>query len=332
MGLFQPFVPPLPESLSFSGKSALVTGANSGLGLAACFQLVQRHISTLILAVRNNAAGEATRTALLADPIVRALPTKPTILIYDLDLARPSSVAAFASKVLAEVPALHILLLNAGIGTLAWGTTPETHAEQMFQINYVSNALLCVRLLPLLRRTAETSGAPSHLTIVGSRMQQMHSLKEHPVPVTSSVFAFFNDRANYVGTKRYGDSKLLVSMFVRELAKRVDGKVVTVNNLCPGMVRTNLNAKAPWWLRALVGAVFALRARAPEVGGRILIYGASAGTETHGEMLADYEVWHDNTFLETKEGQELEKRLWEETVAAAESFAPGSVREAALED
>ncbi|KAJ7432147.1 hypothetical protein FB451DRAFT_508497 [Mycena latifolia] len=269
MGFSQPVIPPIPESLSFAGKSALVTGANTGLGLASCFHLAQRHISSLILAFRNHKAGESTRSALLVDPIVRALPTKPTILIYEVDLARPTFVTAFATKILAEVPTLNILRLNAGISTLAWQTTPETNTEQTFQINYLSNAILSIRLLPLLRRSAETSHSASHLTIVGSRAQTLHSYGKYPIPETTSIFAFLNDRANY-RIQRYADSKVLVSMWLRVLAARVDASVVTANNVCPGMVTTNLSNKEAWWLRGIMAVLHATRGRSPEAGARTL--------------------------------------------------------------
>ncbi|KAJ6570969.1 hypothetical protein DFH09DRAFT_1463133 [Mycena vulgaris] len=329
MGVLQPEIPPLPETLSFAGKSALVTGANSGLGLASCFHLAHRHISTIILAVRSHKVGKATQMALLADPIVRALPTQPTILIYELDLARPSSVASFATKILAEIPTLNIVLLNAGIGTMAWQTTPETHTEQMFQINYLSNAILCVRLLPLLRRSAGTSNSPSHLSIVGSRSQTMQTFTKYPIPDTTPVFTFLNDRAHY-RIQRYADSKALVSMWLRALARRVNASEVIVNNVCPGMVTTNIDAKEVWWLRRIVRVIQAIRGRTPEVGARALIHAVSAGPETHGKLLLDYDVW-ENKFLKTEQGQRMEKRLWEETLVAGESIAPGSVQEAGLE-
>ncbi|KAJ7180358.1 hypothetical protein C8R43DRAFT_972783 [Mycena crocata] len=330
MPLLQPTVKPLPDSLSFAGKSALVTGANSGLGLAASLHFAQRHVSTLILAVRTQKAGETTKTALLADPVVRKLPNQPTILIYELELARPSSVAAFASKVLKEVPTLDILLLNAGIGAIEWKTTPENGNERMFQINFLSNAILSLQLLPLLRASAEKSGSTSHLTIVGSRAQDMHTFTKKPVPATVSVFAFLNDRANY-SVARYGDSKALVSMWVEELARRTDASSVIVNNICPGMVVTNINDRQPLWLRILVSAVMSVRGRTTEVGGRTLVKAASAGPETHGKMIGDYEVWRVK-FLETEAGRNMEKRVWKETLAAAEDLVPGSVERAELRD
>ncbi|KAJ6490310.1 hypothetical protein C8R47DRAFT_1177114 [Mycena vitilis] len=324
MPLFQPAVAPLPDSLSFAGKSAIVTGANSGLGFAAAVHLAQRHISTLILAVRTRKAGEETKIALLADSVVRARPTQPQILIYEVDLARPSSVASFASKILTEVAGLNILLLNAGMGAIDWKTT-EANTEQVFQINFLSN----VRLLPLLQSTAQKSSATSHLSLVGSRTIPLHTFTEYPIPDATPVFEFMNDRAHFRGLQRYSDAKLLVSMWVHRLAKRIDPTVVTVNNVCPGMVKTSLNDKQPWYIRHVVNLIFAIRARTAEVGARALVNAVSAGPETHGELIGDYTVFR-NTFLETEAGQKMEKKVWEETLAAAESSAPGSVQEATL--
>ncbi|KAJ7752799.1 hypothetical protein DFH07DRAFT_744744 [Mycena maculata] len=73
-------VQPLTNLLSFAGKTAVVTGANAGLGRAASLHHAQHQISTLILAVRAQRTGEETKAALLAEPVVRALQTKSTII------------------------------------------------------------------------------------------------------------------------------------------------------------------------------------------------------------------------------------------------------------
>ncbi|KAJ7639074.1 hypothetical protein FB45DRAFT_904639 [Roridomyces roridus] len=331
MGLFQPTLPPLPKSLSFEGKTVLVTGANSGLGLAASYHFAQRKVTTLILAVRTVKSGEATKAALLADPIVSALPTKPTILVYELDLGRPSSVKSFASKILAHTPDLNIVLLNAGIGSLKFETSPEEpHNELHFQVNYLSNAFLSIRFLPLLRSTAQRCGSRSYISIVGSRMQTMSSFIKSPIPDTTSVFAFLNSPKDYNKFTRYGDSKLLVSTFIRELAQRTDASLVIMNAVCPGMVHTSINTKQPLLVRAITGVVFAIRARTAAVGAQSLINAVTAGPEIHGEQLGDYTVW-ENKFLETEEGKKMERRLWAETLAAVEKDAPGSVQNAGLE-
>ncbi|KAJ7068521.1 hypothetical protein C8F01DRAFT_612825 [Mycena amicta] len=323
MPIIQPTLPPLPKTLSFAGKTAIVTGATAGLGFAAALQLAQRDVAILILAVRNTKAGEDTKTFVLNDPIVHARSTPPTIHIYELDLARPSSVASFATKIHADISELHILLLNAGIGTLAWGTTPETNCEQMFQVNFLSNALLALRLLPLLRSTAQQTGTPSHLTFVGSRMTRMTSFAKSPIPETSTIFGFMNDQKKY-NMARYGDSKTLVAMWIGELAKQVSPADVVINNVCPGMVKTGINDSQPLWLRLVVKAVFALRARSPEVGARTFLNAVSAGEDSHGELLGDFDI-EKVQFMQSSEGKKMQEKLWKETSAAAEEFAPGSL-------
>lgn len=110
----------LPASLTFAGKTALVTGANSGLGFSASLHFLQHRISTLILGVRTAKNGESAKSLLLADPIVKSLSPQPQILIYQLDLTSSVSVAAFATKITDEVSQLDIAVLNAGIYSLDW--------------------------------------------------------------------------------------------------------------------------------------------------------------------------------------------------------------------
>ncbi|KAF7355534.1 Short-chain dehydrogenase/reductase family protein [Mycena sanguinolenta] len=320
-----PVVPPLPDSLSFAGKSAVVTGANGGLGLAAALHLVQRNIATIILAAKR------PETPYSPTPSFKSSPTSPPSSFMSLTLhAHPRSHPS-RPKVLAEIPTLNIVILNAGMGSMDWKLTPEAETEEVFQVNFLSNAILSVRLLPLLRSSAESSCETSHLSIVGSRAIVVHSFTKQPVPDTSSVFAFVNDRAHFRALMRYSDSKLLVSMWVHELGKHVDPSLVIVNNVCPGMVKTNIDVNQPWWVRRIMGPLRWLAGRSTEVGARTLINAISAGKETHGEMLFDFTVWR-NKFLEKEQGQKMEKKVWKETLAAAETSAPGSVEEAKLRD
>ncbi|KAJ4471163.1 hypothetical protein J3R30DRAFT_3801536 [Lentinula aciculospora] len=80
----QPPVSELPASLDFHGKPVLVTGANGGLGRAACLHYLQHNASTLIIAVRRLPEGEAVKSELLARPVrttsdIPAIPAVPTI-------------------------------------------------------------------------------------------------------------------------------------------------------------------------------------------------------------------------------------------------------------
>lgn len=117
----QPFVAPLPSSLSFAGKTALVTGANVGLGFATSLQFLQHNLSTLLITVRSATKGAPTRDELLSDPIVKSLKVQPTISILECEFSDPKSVKALAEKIenTLDGKPLDYVILNAGVGT--WG-------------------------------------------------------------------------------------------------------------------------------------------------------------------------------------------------------------------
>ncbi|KAJ7310913.1 hypothetical protein DFH08DRAFT_454614, partial [Mycena albidolilacea] len=125
-------------------------------------------------------------------------------------------------------------------GSLKWETTPETNTERMFQINFLSNAILSIRLLPLLRATAQTPGIQPHPTTVGSRALTGYTFNKYPVPETTSLSAFLNDPARF-HMIRYPDSKLLVSLWVHALAKGIDSSVIILNSCRPGMVEADMS-------------------------------------------------------------------------------------------
>ncbi|KAF7332293.1 hypothetical protein MKEN_00110500 [Mycena kentingensis (nom. inval.)] len=329
MPFFQPTVPPLPDTLSFAGKTVIVTGANTGLGFAAALQFAQRGAANLILAVRNTQSGEAAKSTILADPLVGNAKPTPAIFVEQLDLSLPSSVKSFTERTMMSFSELHVLLLNAGLGTLAWKKTPETGNEQMLQINYLSNVLLATILLPLLRRTAKSTGAPSHVTFVGSRMASQASFNSKPIPDSEpSLFAWLNNRKNNK-IMRYGETKLLVAMWVAEAAARVPASEVIIDNVCPGMVATGINDGQILPLRIIIGIVFALRARAPEVGARLVLNAATADEEAHGTLLGDTTVFKIS-FCETESGKKMQQKLWKETSATVAEFSPGALQEAGL--
>jgi NAD(P)-dependent dehydrogenase (short-subunit alcohol dehydrogenase family) len=145
---FQPPIPPTPTSTELRGKSITVTGANTGLGFEAARQLLRLRTSTLVLAVCNPTKGLSARTALLADPLVRSINPPPTVLVYELDLSPHRSVIAFVHKVTTDLPALNVLLLNGRINMTSWTLSPSTRNEMVFQVNFLSNALSSILLLP----------------------------------------------------------------------------------------------------------------------------------------------------------------------------------------
>lgn len=278
---------PTPSSLDLSGKTIIVTGANRGMGLESARQYLVLHASRVILAVRTHSKGVAAAKYLSEDPIVKQANPIAQILIMELDLDDYESVSKFTKAVKETLDMVDIVLLNEGINIMSYQTSKSGH-ERVMQINYHSEALLALELLPLFEATAARQGTPSRLAIVGSQAENMASITKKPIPAKEDVIAYIDNKPTHSGLTRYSDSKLLVSAFVQELGKRVSSSNVIINNVCPGMVATGFNANLPLWLKPLVFVFSKLRARDVEEGARALIFtSAVVGEESHGELVVN---------------------------------------------
>ena len=209
----------------------------------------------------------------------------------EVDMASYQSVVAFSAKAKQNIKRLDALLLNAGIGQLNYELAPTGH-EKVVQVNYLSNALLALELLPLLRATARETGKPSRLSFVGS-IQHVNSsfAKKRPYISGSSLLERMDDKKIYSGMTVYGDTKLLVAMFVRELAERVSSDEVVINNMCPGGVNTRMSDVLPTPARQLVNVYKSVYYRSAEIGGWIIVNAlVIAGKQSHGRFLKDKEI------------------------------------------
>lgn len=110
---------PLPVGLSYRGKTALVTGANTGLGYAVAALLLRHDISCLILGVRTVEKGESTKARLLQEPTTKARKDAPEIVFYTMDMLSAESVVEFSEQILTQVPKLDIAILNGGCTLLS---------------------------------------------------------------------------------------------------------------------------------------------------------------------------------------------------------------------
>jgi len=283
MPFIQPPVTPTPSRVGLGGKTVIVTGGNTGLGFETARQLLVLRASTVVLAVRTPSKGEAAREKLLADPHVEDRDPSAVVKVIKLDTEDYKSVLAFVDNVKKELQDLHILLLNAGIGQLEYEKSITGH-EKVTQVNYLSNALLALELLPLLEATAAKTGRPTRMSWVGSRNHQQNSLAtKQPLLPEENVLEQFDDKSKYLSFAHYGDIKLLCIMFIKELAIPVPKEKVVINSMCPGMVNTAMGDLLPLPPRLVANIAKQMRARTVEEGGRILTHAAAvAGPESHG--------------------------------------------------
>lgn len=90
---------------------------------------------------------------------------------------------------------------------------------------------------------------------------------------------------------RYADTKLLSTMFIDELARKVDNKHVIINDVSPGVVVTNFGASYPWYLKVMFAVTLGPRARRRSEGVKTYLHAvAVAGEDSHGEYLSDNQI------------------------------------------
>ncbi|KAL1962680.1 hypothetical protein VTN77DRAFT_9314 [Rasamsonia byssochlamydoides] len=325
MGLFfQESVPPLPPSTTVAGKTIIITGASSGLGLEAARQFLQLKASRVILAVRSIGRGE------VAAAQIQPVNPDAEIKVMHLDLDSYDSVIAFANQIKRNLPELHVLLLNAGLTQYDYVTSATGH-EQILQVNFLSHAVLALELLPLLQRTAAKDGSPTRLSLVSSYFHRDHTLAKIPIHRDESIIQHFDNRANYVQYHRYSDTKLLINAFVAELARRLpldknkDSPVI-VNCLCPGFVDTKINDHLPWYVRCIMWFIRRIFARRVSVGARTMVHAvAVAEEETHGKFLESCHLAESSPFLQGPDGREFEEKLFKEVLEEARKVDSSAV-------
>jgi NAD(P)-dependent dehydrogenase (short-subunit alcohol dehydrogenase family) len=207
-----------------SGRLAIVTGANSGLGFGLSRRLAAAG-AEVVMAVRNLEKGQAARHELLdANPGAK-------LRLERIDLASLDSVAEFATARVVEGRPIDILLNNAGVMMPPKRETTDDGFELQFESNYLGHYALTARLLPLLRaaEAPRVTSLSSFMAYAGRyRWDDLQS--EHYSPVRS-----------------YGLSKLAMLAFARELQKRSDanGWGLLSDAAHPGFTRTNLQTSGP---------------------------------------------------------------------------------------
>ena len=172
---------PYPET-DFSGKTVIVTGANSGLGKEAARHFTRLNAAKVIIAVRSVGKGEEAKADIEA-----TTGRKGVVEVYRLDLGSYASVKSFAAKV-AELPRVDAVVENAGISTTKYERFEEN--ESTLTVNVVSTMLLAILLLPTLHKSAEKYGILPTLTIVSSEVHEFTSFPERSSP---NIFATLND-------------------------------------------------------------------------------------------------------------------------------------------
>jgi len=211
----------IPE---LSGRTAIVTGANCGIGFETARMLAQKG-ADVVIACRNHDKG----TAALAR--IRERAPQARVSLASLDLSDLDSVAAFARDFAENHRRLDLLVNNAGVMV-----PPLSRTKQGFELqigtNHLGHFALAGRLLPLLQATP------------GSRVVVVSSSAAHMGRIDFDDLSW--ERKAYRAWPAYAQSKLANSMFALELARRLAaaGSHVRATAAHPGWTATDLQRTA----------------------------------------------------------------------------------------
>ncbi|HZC27534.1 MAG TPA: oxidoreductase [Actinopolymorphaceae bacterium] len=251
-----------------TGATAVVTGANSGLGYHTSLELA-RYGATVVMACRDLRRGEVALSE------ITKTVGRPELELRRLDLADLSSIRAFAMEMTTAHPRLDLLVNNAGIMGI-----PRQLTADDFEMQLGTNHLGHFALTGLLMPTLTAAPAPRVVTV----SSQMHA-------VGTIDFDDLMSERRYGPWRAYGQSKLANLLFTFELqrwAGRANAPLTSVASH-PGYAATNLlsntaSARRQVWMRRASAAVTRLVARPAALGALPSLYAATMPDVSGGEF------------------------------------------------
>jgi len=210
-----------------TGKVAIVTGGNAGIGYHTSLELA-RHGARVLVGSRNKERGQAA-----VDTIKQEV-SGANVELMELDLNSLHQVKQAADAFLTTDSPLNILVTNAGIMGVPFAQTPDG-IESQLGVNHLAHHYLISMLADKLSASA-TPGSPSRIVYVSS---EAHSA----APSTGCTVDKLDDPATYSRWPAYGRSKLANILDANAWAKRLQPDKVLVNSLHPGRVNTELFEK-----------------------------------------------------------------------------------------
>lgn len=235
--------------MDLKGRTAFITGANAGIGLATARGLVARGVQ-VILGCRDLHKAEEAQAA-----IRQAFP-EGQIEVLALDLANLMNIRSAAEVMKRRFPRLDILINNAGVMSLTRKETRDGF-EMTFGVNHLGTFALTQALLPLIKAAPEGRIVTLSSTLHYRGHMQWDDLHYRSRP--------------YKGWEAYNQSKLANVLMTQALARRLEGTAASAFALHPGVVATDLARDYPAWLMKLLKAFLVT----PEKGARCSIYVAS---------------------------------------------------------
>jgi len=268
------------------GKVCMVTGANSGLGLASVHELARRG-AEVVLVCRDPRKGADAAAA------VRSVAPGARVDLLLADFAALDEVRDLARKFLQSGRRIDVLVNNAGLMLTERRLTRDGF-EYTFAVNHLAPFLLTNLLLDVLQRDGG-----GRIVNVASRAHTRARLPLDDLEATR----------DYDGWRVYCRSKLCNVLFNLELARRIEGSGVTANALHPGVIATGFGREATGFWKWLLRAGRFVMAP-PEKGAATQVY-LAASPEVAGESGKYFVDCRPRPTSRAGADREAARRLWE---------------------
>ncbi|XP_061136959.1 dehydrogenase/reductase SDR family member 13-like isoform X4 [Syngnathus typhle] len=279
--------------VKLGGKTAVVTGGNTGIGKATALELAKRG-SRVILACRNQKKAEAA----VLD--IRRESGNNQVVFMQLDLASLQSVRSFAETILKTELRVDILINNAGL--MGPGCTEDSFS-MAFGVNHLGHFLLTNLFLKRMQQCG-----PSRIVNVSALLHRLGNIdfsllaSKQDLETSQSIWHNFQD---------YCNSKLCNVLFTRELANMLECSNVTCYSLHPGIIYTELCRNMSMWQQFLLMPFAKLFFLDPEGGSQTTLYcalqeGIEALSGRYFSNCALQQVGHKGR------DDALAKKLWED--------------------
>jgi NAD(P)-dependent dehydrogenase (short-subunit alcohol dehydrogenase family) len=296
---------------SQKGRVAVVTGSNSGLGLAAAGALAKAG-ATVVLACRNIEKGQRALESIQAES------PNAAVELESLDLASLDSVRAFAERFGKAHGGLDLLINNAGVMA-----PPRRQTADGFELQFGTNHLGHFALTGLLLGALE-GREDARVVTVSSTAHKFGRIR----------FENLQGERRYFRWSAYGQSKLANVLFALELERRLRTSGSKVKSLAahPGYSATNLQSAAPPLVdRAVMAVTNRLLAQSAEMGALPELYAATRPNLDGGLFIGpdgfEEQRGHPKVVRPVKAGRDeaVAARLWsvsEELTAVSYPPAP----------
>ncbi|KAF4455278.1 NAD-P-binding [Fusarium albosuccineum] len=310
---------------SILGKTVLVTGASSGLGLEAARHYVRLGASRVILAVRSQSKGDEAKRNIRSGFSSERLKSC-SIDVWLVDFASFASVRAISNRVIQELESLDIAVLNAAVSKSEYHATVDGW-EETLQVNVLSTALFALSILPKMRQSSRPDWKP-RLSIVAARahMAVSEGAAWQDAP---NILQELNQESEFGKlSDRYSVSKLLVIYAARQIAKLAttpSGECdIVVNYICPGACKSDL---ARDWRslpqRILLYLIQSVICKTTEEGSRTLVYASGLGEESHGQWIHNNRIEKPGQIISSAPGRQLQQKIWSETLEVLAPYCSG---------